>query len=209
VRSSSGVTRSQMRIFTFSLQNRPVPNWRLAAHRNAKRETPCGTRRFGERFSIIGKVTFNIMGKARPTPGDQISRRTYDARRNGFSEQLLPGASRLDARPVPKPREMNPELDAIAERLVPRACGALAANIREKRIEHGLTQEALAEATGHSVIYVRQLERAGTENPTLRVLVLLAHALSCSLPELLRPRPAPKPSRPGRPRARKPSPSAL
>lgn len=104
---------------------------------------------------------------------------------------------------MPRARESNPELEALAERLLGRACGSLAANIRERRVHQGLTQEALAEASGHSVVYIRQLERAGSENPTLRVLVLLAHALSCTLPELLRPRPAPKPAPPGRPRAKK------
>ena len=60
--SSSGVTLCEMRIFTFPLQNRPVSSLNLSAHRTVKRKSPCGTRRFSERFSIMGKVTFRYYG---------------------------------------------------------------------------------------------------------------------------------------------------
>lgn len=101
---------------------------------------------------------------------------------------------------MPKAREPNPEIDALAVRVLKRARGAVAANVRERRAAAGTTQEALAEQIGMSAIYVQALERGATENPTLRVLALLAHALDCSIADLVLARPAPRPARKGRPR---------
>ncbi len=107
---------------------------------------------------------------------------------------------------MPKAREPNALLDPIADRALARARNSLAANMREQRARSGLTQERVAELSGLSVIYVRALERAAPENPTLRSIALLAHVLGCDIADLIVVRPAPKPRPPGRPPTGKPEP---
>ncbi len=61
----------------------------------------------------------------------------------------------------------------------------LGSNLRVRRLALGKTQERLAEEVGVSTIYVQALERGRDENPTLRVLALLAQALEVPLSVLL------------------------
>lgn len=56
--------------------------------------------------------------------------------------------------------------------------------LRELRKEHGLTQEALAEAADLSGNYISDLE-LGRKVPSLTILVRLAQALEVGAPELL------------------------
>ena len=56
--------------------------------------------------------------------------------------------------------------------------------LRRIRREHGLSQEALAEATGLSTNYVGEMER-GLKAPGLSVIVRLARALDVSVHDLL------------------------
>ena len=71
----------------------------------------------------------------------------------------------------------------------------VARNIRRLRLEHGLTQEALAVDAGIDRTYVSRLER-GLENPAVAVLEKLARALSSNIEELfMAPRVAESPSR--------------
>ena len=57
--------------------------------------------------------------------------------------------------------------------------------VRGIREEHGLTQEALAEATGVSVPYVSHIER-GLKKPSLGTLLRLSAALDVTVDTLLR-----------------------
>ena len=57
--------------------------------------------------------------------------------------------------------------------------------IRSLRLELGMSQEELAEASGTHRTYVSQLER-GIRNPTVTVLARLAIALKVELPDLFR-----------------------
>lgn len=100
---------------------------------------------------------------------------------------------------MPKRREANPDVDVIAERLLSRVRGALALNLRERRAASGKTQERVAEEISVSVIYLQGLERGRSENPTLRVLALLAHALGCTPAELLAEAAPPRRRRAGSP----------
>jgi len=59
-------------------------------------------------------------------------------------------------------------------------------NVRRRRKERGLTQEALADAVKLAPTYVGQLER-GQRNPTLDVVERLARVLKVDPLELLRP----------------------
>lgn len=81
-----------------------------------------------------------------------------------------------------------------AERL---AMTSVAANIARLRRERGLSQEELAELSGFSARYVRQLE-SGTSNTGIRTLVRIAAALRVEVAALLQPAKLP-PSKPGRP----------
>jgi transcriptional regulator with XRE-family HTH domain len=56
--------------------------------------------------------------------------------------------------------------------------------LRRERRERGLSQEALAEATGLSANFVGEMER-GLKAPGLGVIVRLARALDVSVHELL------------------------
>lgn len=57
--------------------------------------------------------------------------------------------------------------------------------VRLKRLRHGrkLSQEALAEKVGISPKYVSSIER-GKENPTLDIIIKLAHALGVEIEEI-------------------------
>ena len=57
--------------------------------------------------------------------------------------------------------------------------------LRELRTERGLSQEALAEATGCHVNHISFLER-GVHSPTLVLLFYVARALSIAPSELVR-----------------------
>ena len=57
--------------------------------------------------------------------------------------------------------------------------------LRELRKEHGLTQEALAEAADLSGNYISELE-LGLKVPSLTILVRLSQALDVAPPDLLR-----------------------
>lgn len=61
---------------------------------------------------------------------------------------------------------------------------ALGQIIAAERKRLGLTQEGLADACGIHTTYVSQLER-GLKSPTVRVLRLVAKALSMSAADLL------------------------
>jgi len=52
----------------------------------------------------------------------------------------------------------------------------LGASIRERRVERGLTQQALAEALRISVAYLSLIERGG-RNPPITTVVAIAKAL--------------------------------
>jgi transcriptional regulator with XRE-family HTH domain len=60
----------------------------------------------------------------------------------------------------------------------------LADNMRAFRVEHGLSQEALADACGLHRTYIGSVERC-ERNVTLSTLELLSGALDVSVPELL------------------------
>ena len=63
--------------------------------------------------------------------------------------------------------------------------GNLGQRIRETRIGKQLTQEALAERAGISVVYVSELER-GIKSPSIDVFYRIALALNVSADYLLR-----------------------
>jgi transcriptional regulator with XRE-family HTH domain len=63
-------------------------------------------------------------------------------------------------------------------------------NFKQIRIEKGLTQEELAEASGFSQQYLSGLER-GKRNPTVVTLYELAKVLGISHMELVKPRKGP------------------
>ena len=63
----------------------------------------------------------------------------------------------------------------------------LAANVRNYRRKHGLSQEALAEACDLHRTYIGSVERC-ERNVTLSTLEVLAAALRVGVPELLTPR---------------------
>jgi transcriptional regulator with XRE-family HTH domain len=69
-------------------------------------------------------------------------------------------------------------------------------NFARLRKRQGLTQEALAEKSGFSQQYLRDLER-GKRNPTIVSLYELAQALGVAYLDLLRP-PRRKPAKPRR-----------
>ena len=60
---------------------------------------------------------------------------------------------------------------------------ALGRAIRERRVESGLTQEALAEAAGVSARYVSDLER-GRRNPGIVNIARLSNALGIDISTL-------------------------
>ena len=59
-------------------------------------------------------------------------------------------------------------------------------NLRRLRTASGLTQEALAEKTGISSVYISEIER-GRKNPSVLVLADIAHALGADVRDLLDP----------------------
>ena len=59
-------------------------------------------------------------------------------------------------------------------------------NVRAARVERGMTQEELAEASGFTQQYISGLE-CGRRNPTIVSLYELAHALEVTPVELLAP----------------------
>lgn len=63
---------------------------------------------------------------------------------------------------------------------------AVGGNVRRLRIERGLTQEQLAFEAGIDLTYEGGIER-GKRNPSLLVLVRMAHALRVEPWELLKP----------------------
>jgi transcriptional regulator with XRE-family HTH domain len=63
----------------------------------------------------------------------------------------------------------------------------LADNVRSHREQHGLSQEALAEACGLHRTYIGSVERS-ERNVTLSTLEVLAKALDVTVPNLLTPR---------------------
>src|SRR5688500_15849465 len=62
---------------------------------------------------------------------------------------------------------------------------SLAENIRRLRLQKQLTQPALAERAGVSKGYVYSLESGETTNPSLDVLMKIAHALDTTIAELI------------------------
>ncbi len=73
----------------------------------------------------------------------------------------------------------------------------LAANVRRRRVERGLTQEALAAAAALEARYVQRIEAADA-NPTVTVVAALAAALDVDIRTLFEPA-EPEPRRVGRP----------
>jgi transcriptional regulator with XRE-family HTH domain len=61
-------------------------------------------------------------------------------------------------------------------------------NVRRLRTAAGLTQEALAEKTGLSSVYISEIER-GRGNPSVLVMADIAHGLDADVRELLDPTP--------------------
>jgi transcriptional regulator with XRE-family HTH domain len=59
-------------------------------------------------------------------------------------------------------------------------------NVRRIRLEKGLTQERLAEASDLSQQYLSELER-GVRNPTLKILAQIAGALGVQPTDLIAP----------------------
>jgi transcriptional regulator with XRE-family HTH domain len=56
--------------------------------------------------------------------------------------------------------------------------------VRKRRIEAGISQEALAEKSGLHPTYIGMIER-GVRNPTLDVAARMAKALKVELPRLI------------------------
>lgn len=69
-------------------------------------------------------------------------------------------------------------------RLSPNRSAALGTNIKTARIESGLSQEALALATGLTPQHLQRLER-GRANPTLATVYAIADALNRPMHSLL------------------------
>ena len=69
-------------------------------------------------------------------------------------------------------------------RLSPKRSAALGTNIKQARIELGLSQEALALATGLTPQHLQRLER-GVANPTLATVYAIADALRRPIKSLL------------------------
>jgi transcriptional regulator with XRE-family HTH domain len=101
---------------------------------------------------------------------------------------------------VVRVRDVEPLAEGRLSRLLARATSSLAVNLRERREQAALTQESLAERAGLSTIYVQALERGDAANPSLRVVVALAHAVRCEVADLFVARLAPRSRKPGRPR---------
>lgn len=154
-----------------------------------------------EHASVPNAAKITSTRRMRLLPAPPQRHAENHARGNTYREQVLQARAAEKPACVPRAREPDPNLDPVAERLLARARGSLAGNLRERRARAGKTQEAIAEQVGVSAIYVQALERGTDENPTLRVLALLAHALDCTVAELVAARPAPKPAPVGRPRA--------
>jgi transcriptional regulator with XRE-family HTH domain len=68
---------------------------------------------------------------------------------------------------------------------VERQLRSIAANVRRRRAELGLTQEQLGEAAGISYRYLQDIER-GRKNITVETLVRLARALRARSIHLMR-----------------------
>jgi transcriptional regulator with XRE-family HTH domain len=62
----------------------------------------------------------------------------------------------------------------------------IAANVRQLRVGFGMTQERLAEAASLDLSFLQRIERAEV-NPSIAVLVDLAHALQVGVCVLLQP----------------------
>ena len=60
----------------------------------------------------------------------------------------------------------------------------MAANIRRLRKERGWSQEALADEAGLDRTYISGIERV-VKNPTITVVERVAHAMQCTLGNLL------------------------
>jgi transcriptional regulator with XRE-family HTH domain len=60
-----------------------------------------------------------------------------------------------------------------------------ATRLAQLRVERGLTQNELAEATGLSIATLRRLERGTIDNPPLRYLANCAIVLGCQLEDLI------------------------
>ncbi len=67
---------------------------------------------------------------------------------------------------------------------IPEMNRQLARRLRQLRLDHGLTQEKLAERAQVSPDAIRRLERGGF-SPTLRMLAQLSHALSLPVSDLV------------------------
>lgn len=60
-----------------------------------------------------------------------------------------------------------------------------ATRLARLRVERGMSQTELAEATGISIATLRRLERGAVKNPPLRYLANCALVLACELEELI------------------------
>ncbi len=74
---------------------------------------------------------------------------------------------------------------SAADEIFGVALQRLAANLRARRLAAGLSQEAIAERTGHAVRHVQRVE-AGRVNASVRLLAELAAAVGCDIAALLR-----------------------
>jgi len=80
-------------------------------------------------------------------------------------------------------RRAKPPTD---DELFGQAAARVADNLRRLRSDADLSQEAVAERTGHAVRHIQRVE-AGDVNPSLRLLVLLAASVGADPAELLAP----------------------
>jgi transcriptional regulator with XRE-family HTH domain len=73
---------------------------------------------------------------------------------------------------------------SVHAKLSPARATGFGVNVRQRRVEVGLTQEAAAAAAGLTPQYLSDIER-GNRNPTLATVYALADAFDCTAAALL------------------------
>ena len=90
-----------------------------------------------------------------------------------------------ESRRVPRPRTAAPD-DPELESAFASARERLARNLQRLRAAAGVSQAKLAERAGVSLVYLGSLEGGRrVENPSLRALAAIAHAIGCSIGDLV------------------------
>lgn len=69
-------------------------------------------------------------------------------------------------------------------KLSPERLGAISQNIKQTRLERGLTQEKVAELVGISAVYYCQIE-LGNKSPSLETIINIADAMQVSIDALV------------------------